>query len=126
MSGSGNPLGLSCLTGRGFDGPALLPLRGSGSLFGGLLLFLLAVVGLQGSELGLVGSFFSLSSVLVSPAEIQAGVIVGAGRCGLIDGLGGHAESTSLGVSDRLGAGGVVRGIAKGSRSSTAGGPVGR
>ena len=126
MSGRGNPLGISCLNGRGFVGPALLPLRGSGSLFGGLLLYLLAVVGLQGKELDLVGTLFTLSSVLVSPAEVQAGVTVGAGRCGLLDGLGGHAESTGLGVSDRLSAVGVVRGIAEGSRSSTAGGPVGR
>ena len=65
VRGRGNPLGISCLKGRGFVGTALLPLRGSGSLFGGLLLFLLAMVGLQSNELDLVGSFLSLSSVLV-------------------------------------------------------------
>ena len=82
VSGRGNPLGLDCLNGRGFVGTAVLLLRGNGSLFG-LLLFLLAMVGLQGSELELVGSLFPLPSVLVSPAEVQAGITFGADRYGL-------------------------------------------
>ena len=57
---------------------------------------------------------------------MQTGVAFGAGCCGLLDGLGGNAESSGLGISDRLSAVGVVRGIAEGSRTSTAGGPVGR
>ena len=68
MSGRGSPLGFSCLNGRGFVGPALLSLRRSGTLCGGLLLYLLAVVGLQGKAPFSVGTFFTLSHVVISPA----------------------------------------------------------
>ena len=68
MSGRGSPLGFSCLNGRGFVGPALLSLRSSGTLFGGLLLYLLAVASLQGKAPFSVGTFFTLSHVVISPA----------------------------------------------------------
>ena len=68
MSGRGSPLGFSCLNGRGFVGPALRSLRRSGTLCGGLLLYLLAVVGLQGKAPFSVGTFVTLSHVFISPA----------------------------------------------------------
>ena len=57
---------------------------------------------------------------------MQTGVAFGAGCCGLLDGLGGNAESSGLSFTGRLSAAGVVGGVAEGRSTGTAGGLMGR